>query len=148
MFLFLFIYLDDQNPLLVEQELQNTVTQIKGQNQKGKSGKNRNKHKVKANNVKKSMLNIEYAGQSDNFNGVDIGSTKKISGTQPGNEETVWSPNSKLLKSLIDNKLEIDAGDVGVESDGSVNDGLLRPKIFSSYYNTPDSFRFGVEEVN
>ncbi|XP_021948185.1 uncharacterized protein LOC110845934 isoform X2 [Folsomia candida] len=135
----------DQNPLLVEQELENTVAQIKGKNGKGKgkSGKNKKKPKGKLEAAKRSsMLNVEYPGQSDNFNGVDIGSAKKIPGSRIAEEE--WEgPESK--GSVINNKLKID-GEVGVDSDGFVNDKILRPKIFSAYYNTPDSFRLGVEE--
>jgi hypothetical protein len=117
------------------------VAQVKGKHGKGKGkgNKGRNKASFKSENVKKSRLNLEYPKQSDNYNGVDIDSSKK--------NPTRWDwkgPSSLILGSLIDNKLKID-GETGVDQSGFVNEGILRPKIFSSFYNTPDSFRLGVE---
>jgi hypothetical protein len=151
---------------LMEEELANTVAKVKGKNSKGKNKQGKNKNKNKSSNsvvsypVKKSILNEEFPGQSDNFNGVDIGSKKKDpAATTPssalgqqqhsktGGVNIGHGSSSSFQRALIDRKLANDA-ETGLGPEGVVDESILQPKIFSSFYNTPDSFRLGVEVSN
>lgn len=92
-----------------------------------------------------SALNLEYPGQSDNFNGGDIISESRgrhadfdSDGLQ--NVDVAFSPElysayEEALSNLGNN----------VDEENQLNWLPPQPKLFSSFYNTPDSFRHGIE---
>jgi len=141
---------------LMEEELANAVQKTKAKN--GNKGKNKaNKNKNKANNkgeqrnpiVKKSVLNIEYpydlispgqsssstSDNSDNRDGQWKSSIDNVNAgpiISPAEEEALMTGLLREWNSLpMDDDVELPS--------------MLKPKIFSSFYNTPDLFRHGVE---
>lgn len=144
----------------MEEELANAVekTKIKngGKAGKNKSNKNKNKGKVERKPiVKKSVLNMEYpydlvssslSSSSSANNKLEsqpavpqISSGGRGSAGDRGNAPISPAEEEALLSGLLRewNSLPID-DDVELPA-------ALQPKIFSSFYNTPDLFRIGVE---
>lgn len=135
----------------MEEELTNAVEKTKASKNPNKTGKNKsNKNKNKGAGdrkpiVKKSVLNMEYpydlisspSSSSNNqvHNKLQQGippSGRDDAPVSPAEQKAMLTGLLREWKSLpVDDDVELPA--------------VLQPKIFSSFYNTPDLFRIGVE---
>lgn len=136
--------MDSTEQKVAEAELSQAVQKTKGNNQNKGKGKNKNKNRVNKEErkpiVKKSVLNIEYPyelvsdAQSPPEDKVNMRQE-----TGPSGDAASQAEEEALLTGLLRewNSLPMNE-DVELPS-------MLQPKLFSSFYNTPDLFRIGVE---
>ncbi|CAL8095283.1 unnamed protein product [Orchesella dallaii] len=132
---------------VLEEDLENAVqkTKVKPPNKgKGKSGKNKNKGKGERQPVKKSLLNMEYPY---NLYNLQSSSGNRLENKQEQELPSVGDTNqlSQAEEQALLTGLLRDYSNTFAMDDDVQLSPMLQPKIFSTFYNTPDLFRLGVE---